>query len=193
MQSQLNKTYMTVKSNTIYLASKFSFKTSLCNVTEGTGEISIEFGNLRIVHKLIHLLAQSEGGTRHRPWWVRMSHTQSQTKPVKSSLWQTHWSKSHCSNPTATHNYWALLDVPHLRLLPMYEPQFFTSPTPSQLPQCTKPMSGFRIGACVRLTGQGQHRLLKPHVYLQMASCPLPLTTANFQAEPFAQIRHSRD
>lgn len=47
--------------------------------------------------------------------------------------------------------------------------------------------------ACVWLTGQEQHRLLKLHVYLQMASCPLPLTAANFQAEPFAQIRHSRD
>lgn len=47
--------------------------------------------------------------------------------------------------------------------------------------------------ACVLLKGQEQHRLLKLHVYLQMASCPLPLTTANFQAEPFAQIRHSRD
>lgn len=56
MQSQLNITYMTVKSNTVYLASKFISKRALCNATERTGETGIEFGNLRTVHKWINLL-----------------------------------------------------------------------------------------------------------------------------------------
>lgn len=42
------------------------------------------------------------------------------------------------------------------------------------------------------LTGQEQHSRLKLHVYLQIDSCLLPLATANFQALPFAQIRHGR-
>lgn len=43
------------------------------------------------------------------------------------------------------------------------------------------------------LTGREQHSQLKLCVYLQIASCLLPLATANFQAAPFAQIRHCRD
>ena len=42
------------------------------------------------------------------------------------------------------------------------------------------------------LTGQEQHSRLKLRVYLQIASCLLPLATANFQAAPFTQIRHTR-
>lgn len=43
------------------------------------------------------------------------------------------------------------------------------------------------------VTGREQHSQLKLCVYLQIASCLLPLATANFQAAPFAQIRHGRD
>ena len=47
--------------------------------------------------------------------------------------------------------------------------------------------------ACALLTGQEEHSWLKLCVYLQIASCFLPLATANFQAAPFAQIRHGRN
>lgn len=82
-----------------------------------SGGTGIEFGNLRIVRRLINLLPSDlwRGKSGHSPWWERMSGVHNQSKAVKSSLWQAHWSESHRSNPTAIH------DAEHTLLCPTWD------------------------------------------------------------------------
>lgn len=140
------------------------------------------------INGLISCPVTSEGGQRAQ---AMVDEDEPYTEPdqtVKGSLWQTHWSKSHC-NPQLLSSPWC---VPAEAFPYIWTPVFHITLSFPAL-SVHKAWEWVHGAVCALLRGQEQHRLLKLHVYLQMASCPLPLTTANFQAEPFAQIRHSRD